>query len=90
MNSIKNLKRLLKLHQLIENEVTGSPKELAKKFGISERSVYCLLEELKDYEALIEYDRKRKTYYYKDDFKLFINISISVLSSGITTTSFRL
>ena len=90
MNSIKNLERLQRLHSLIEHESTGPPREIASLLGISERLIYNLIEELKDYQAVIGYDRKRKTYYYEDDFKLKINISISVLSAGVITTSFNL
>lgn len=74
----------------METESTGSPRELGEKLGVSERSVYCLFEELRDYGALVQFDRKRKTYYYQDDFELQVNVSISVLSAGIITTSYHL
>lgn len=79
-----------KLHHLIQNEQTGSPKELAQQLHVSERLVYCLLEELRDYEAFIEYDRKRKTYYYRHDFRLNISVSISIFSAGEVTSTFQL
>ena len=53
MNSIKNLTRLKLLHQLIRSECTGSPFELAKRLRVSERLVYLLVEQLKDFEAVI-------------------------------------
>ena len=90
MNSIKNLERLQKLHLLIQNEQTGPPKELARKLHVSERSVYSLLEELKDYEANIEYDRTRKTYYYQFDFQLNIDVSISILNAGELISYYQL
>lgn len=90
MNSIKNLERLQRLHRLIECEVTGTPKELAKRLGVSERSIYCFLEELKDYQATIAYDRRRKTYFYQDNFELIINVSISILNAGMITSSYQL
>ena len=84
------MERLQKLHRLIVNETTGTPKELATRLRVSERLIFSLLEELKDCEANIEYDRKRKTYFYNDEFELDINISISTIRAGVITTSFQL
>jgi len=82
MKSIKQLERLQQLHQRIEEENTGTPKELAKFMNISERLLYNLIEELKDISAPICYNRSSKTYYYDDDFKLQINISVTTLSNN--------
>ncbi|MFD0862929.1 DNA-binding protein [Sungkyunkwania multivorans] len=78
MKSIKNLERLQQLHSLIEKEQTGGSLELARRMHISQRLVYSLMEQLKDFNAAILYDRGRKTYYYKDDFQFEVNISVSV------------
>ena len=84
MKSIKNLERLQQLHQLIEQEVTGAPKELAGRLHVSERLVYNLLDQLKDYKADICYCRGRKTYYYCDDFQFKVNISVMIGNSSAT------
>jgi len=81
-NSIKILERLQQLHELIKNEQTGSPRELACRMHISERSVYGLIENLKDFQAYICYDRRRKTYYYREEFKFKVNISVSIMSNN--------
>tara|TARA_R110000744_G_scaffold374324_2_gene487053 strand:- start:4568 stop:4843 length:276 start_codon:yes stop_codon:yes gene_type:complete len=78
LKSIKNLERLQRLHQLIEQEVTGAPKELAGRLHVSERLVYNLIDQLKDYKADICYCRSRRTYYYCDDFQFKVNISVLV------------
>ena len=78
MTTIKTLERLQRIHSLIENECTGTPYELARKMNISERSIYNLIDYLKDYEAEIAYDRGRKTYYYKNSFSLNFQISLSL------------
>lgn len=88
MKTIKSLERLRQLHVLIEQEHTGSPKELARRMKVSERLVYLLLEYLKDYNASIEYDRSRRTYYYADDFQLDIQISVAVISNNERTEIF--
>jgi len=78
MNSIKNLHRLKRLHQLIRSECTGTPYELSRRLHISERLVYLLVEQLRDFDALIEYDRSRQTYYYRELFDLEVDISVRV------------
>ncbi len=88
MKTIKNLERLQQLHGLIENECTGSPTELAGKLTISERSVYLLLEQLRDFDAMVAYSRSRKTYYYREEFKLAIGISVSVVNQNGSTDFF--
>jgi len=88
MKTIKNLERLQQIHSLIEVERTGSPLELARRMHISERLVYNLIEQLKDFKAAICYDRSRKTYYYDDDFQLRVSISVSVMSNNEVTDIF--
>lgn len=88
MKTLKNLERLQHLHNLIDNENTGSPAQIAKKMDISERLVYNLIDQLKDFEASICYDRKSRTYYYCDDFQLQVNISVSVISNNELTEIF--
>ena len=78
MKTIKHVERLQRLHNLIEMECTGSPLRIAERLRISERTVYYLIEQLRDYEAQIGYDRGRKTYFYKDDFVLEVNFSICI------------
>lgn len=88
MKTIKNLERLQQIHSLIEVERTGSPLELARRMHISERLVYNLIEQLRDFKAAICYDRSRKTYYYNDDFQLQVSISVSVMSNNEVTEIF--
>ena len=78
MKTIKNLRRLNELHNLIEQECTGSPKQLANRLYVSERLIYCLIEQLRDYGAEVRYDRGRRTYYYLSDFQFEVNISVAV------------
>lgn len=81
MNSIKTLTRLEKLHQLIHQERTGTPKELATRMHLSERLIYSLIDRLKEYDATIGYDRSRKTYYYCEEFQFCISLSLSINGS---------
>ena len=85
MQTIKNLERLQKIHNLIVNECTGTPAEISTTMRISVRLVYNFLECLKDYVAQINYSRSRKTYYYKTNFELNINFNVQVKSENRTT-----
>jgi len=80
MNNLKHLQRLQKIHQLVKTENTGTPEELAKKLHISQRLTYLLLEQLRELEAPLLFNRRTKTYYYKRSFELNINISIQVMA----------
>ena len=82
MKSIKHLERLQQLHLRIVQENTGTPKQLASFMNISERSLYKLLEYLKDLKAPVCYDRLCNTYYYCEDFELQVSISVTALSKG--------
>lgn len=88
MKTIKNLQRLHRLHKLIEDETTGTPKELANRLHISERLVYLMIDQLKDYDAPIAYDRSRKTYYYTEFFDLDVKISVSIRNKEDKTELF--
>jgi len=88
MKTIKNLERLQQLHELIETENTGSPGDLAKKMNVSERLVYNLIDQLKDFEASVCYSRRNRTYYYCEDFELKVNISVTVISNNELTEIF--
>ena len=88
MKNLKTLERLQQLHDLINNENTGSPKELARLLQISERSIHLLIEQLKDYNADICYSRSNKTYRYCNDFELNVSISVIVLTNNEVTQIF--
>ena len=88
MKNLKTLERLQQIHQYIVTENTGSPKELANRLAISERSVHLLIDRLKEMEAQVCYSRKRKTYYYCEDFELRVTISVTVLNNNEVTRIF--
>ena len=82
MKNLKKLERLQQLHQRIQNENTGPPPEIARYMNTSERSIYNLIDELKILGAEICYKRTSKTYYYCNDFKIELNISLKVITEG--------
>ena len=88
MKNLKTLERLQQLHLRIKNENTGRPKQLAALMQISERSVYLLMHQLKDYNADIRYSRNKETYYYTNDFDLQVAISVTILNGDEVTEIF--
>ncbi|WP_315821834.1 helix-turn-helix domain-containing protein [Paraflavitalea speifideaquila] len=56
-----------RLDALIAAKRTGTPKQLAEKLGLSERTVRNYITTLKELGAPIHYDRKRQSYYYIED-----------------------
>jgi len=61
----RSLDRIEYLDYLIKRKCTGTPKELAKKLGISERWLYELLNELRyDLGCPIRYSKTKRSYVY--------------------------
>ncbi len=66
----KYIDRALQADQLIRMKATGTPKEFAIKLGISERSLYDFLEELRNDSACpIAYCPLHRSYYYTREGK---------------------
>jgi hypothetical protein len=70
MNHFDAIKRLHNIHLFIKRENTGNPFEFAKEFYMSRSLLYDIIGELTDYGAIIKYSRKRRTFFYVDDFEL--------------------
>ena len=64
---------------MIKLEGTGSPKEIASRMHISQRQLYNLLEQLRDMDAPIRFNRSANTYLYTSEFELLVSISIKVM-----------
>ena len=97
MNFIQQIERLQKLNKLIEQEKTGTPKELAKRLGVTRRTLYRMIESIRLLGVYIEYDRKSMTFYYQDSDRIDIQFSLRILhddeikkiAGGIQLFSFR-
>ena len=71
------------MHQLIQTEKTGNPNMLANRLGISRSTLYRILDELKSYDAPIEYSRKRETFYYSKFYEFKIHCSIILIDDDV-------
>jgi len=81
MNFIKKINRVEKLHTLILNEKTGSPKELAESLGISRATLYVLIDELNSLNMPVSYSRKYETFYYEQEVKLTLSFKVEVINN---------
>lgn len=71
MKLLETLERIERIDQLIRLKATGSPKELASRLEISERSVYNLIDTMKAMGAVIYYCTKRRSYCYDGELQFF-------------------
>ena len=60
-----DIRIIKRLHDFVMTERTGTPKELALKLGLSERSVYNYISFMKnEMNAPITYDNQKGNYFY--------------------------
>lgn len=60
-----DIRIIKKIHERIKTESTGTPKELASKLDVSERTVYNYIKFMREeLKAPIRYNRMKDTYQY--------------------------
>jgi len=77
MTTLEKIGKIEQIDQLIRLKATGPPKQLAKRLGISESSLYELLLAMKNMDAPICYCRHRQSYYYEKKVKFHFGFWIS-------------
>ncbi|GET30778.1 hypothetical protein [Prolixibacter sp. SD074] len=72
MTFIERLNKLEQMDQLIRLRATGSSKEFARKIGVSESSLFRLLNDLKDLGAEIRFNTTKTSYCFccAEEFKI--------------------
>ena len=66
-----DIRIIKKLHDYIVKERTGSPKELANKLGVSERTVYSYISYMRmEMNAPITFDKQKGNYLYERECEL--------------------
>lgn len=93
MKLFEQLRLLERLDQLIRLKATGTPAQLASRLEVSERTVYNLIDNLKQLGAEISYCKYRCSYQYDDEIQFRFNLTLSESESkkvkgGQTLTSF--
>ncbi len=64
MTLLYQINQLEQIHFHIEHKSTGSPRYFANRLKLSVRSLYRILEELKDLDVHIHYNKTRGSYEY--------------------------
>lgn len=68
-----DIKKIIALDNLIASGQARTPKGMAHKLNVSERTVYNILNFMKEeLNAPIKYDKNRLRYYYANKGKLHI------------------
>lgn len=70
MRLFSQINLLMQIHFHIEHKRTGTPKAFACRLHLSERSLYRILEELKDMDVNIIYNSIRCSYEYQGAFRI--------------------
>lgn len=68
---------LERIHYHIEHKSTGPARAFAHRLGISERTLYRILADMKDMGALIEYNAERASFMYANEVRIQIQIRIN-------------
>ncbi len=59
--------RLLYMDHLIRTKSGGTPRQMARRLNISERTLFETIQQMKNFGAPIRYCRIRKVYYYEEE-----------------------
>lgn len=78
MTFIQKINQLDRIMTLIRRKATGSPCDLATKLGISRRSVYRLIQQLRDKGLPIQYDKQRASYCYEEDSEVKLSFKVTL------------
>jgi hypothetical protein len=63
-----DIRIIIKINELIQRQLTGSPNDLASKLELSIRTVYNYLEFMKtELNAPIQYNNSKKSYCYESE-----------------------
>lgn len=82
MDLFKNFYRVEKLHTLILQKKTGSPKQLAEQLGISRATLYVLINELNSLNMPVSYSRKYETFYYTQEVKFTLAFKVEAIDNS--------
>ncbi len=83
MGIIEHAQLLEQIHNLIKSKSTGTPSSFASHLNISERTLYRIIEELRDRGADIAFNTARMTYYYRNDVEIKLQVRIGDSGSKV-------
>ena len=66
----KQIALLERVDRLIRLRATGRPKQLAERLGVSEATVFRMIETMKELEAPVSYDLSIQSYVYSEPIEI--------------------
>ena len=64
MTFLEKLQVIERVDGLIRRKATGTAEELSSRLGVSRRTIYEIINVMKQMDAPIEYCKSSKTFYY--------------------------
>ena len=72
MTFMEQIEALERLHELIKRKATGTPEQLAERFGVSLGTIHNFIKTLRSKDLPITYCRERQTYYYEYEVDVIV------------------
>lgn len=79
MEFIKQIERLQLLNKLVREKRTGSPEELAERLGVSRAKLYLILEELRDRNVCVKFNKRINSFEYEACKGINLEFSFRIL-----------
>lgn len=79
MEFIKQIERLQLLNKLVREKRTGSPEELAERLAVSRAKLYLILEELRDRNVFIKFNKRINSFEYEACRGINLEFSFRIL-----------
>jgi len=76
MTLLKKIQQMERIDALIQRKATGSPGELARRLGTSERYIYKLIRLMKNLDAPICFDYDSNSYYYEEEVTFSVGFQL--------------
>ena len=90
MGFIERYYKLEQVHQFIKMKATGNPNDFSRKINKSRRSLYNIIDELKNMGARVTYNKQRETFEYQNDFDITLKVEGKNILGGQKTTHISL
>ncbi|WP_439183102.1 hypothetical protein [Carboxylicivirga taeanensis] len=79
MKIFKEVEMLKRMFELINKRQTGNSESFHKKLGISRSKLYNLIDELKQKGIDVEYDKRIKSFYLKEDVCVVVDEPLRII-----------
>ena len=77
---LQQIELIERIDQLIRLRATGTPKALAQRLGVSEASLYRVIDTMKEMGAPVEFCIRRQSYVYSNDVNFMCGFFLKELS----------